>query len=166
MPLPTSRTELLTALRTAAGKLESEFDDIADARIPDVDGVSPADRLAYQIGWGRCLLNWDQSERDGHEPAMPAEGFGWKDLGALAQSFYDEYDTRSIAWLRKTFRATVADVEAMIDRLTDDELFQIGRRDWAGDKWPVVKWIQVNTIAPYRSARTKVRAFKRSLGQS
>ncbi|MFV0414860.1 MAG: ClbS/DfsB family four-helix bundle protein, partial [Chthoniobacterales bacterium] len=41
---------------------------------------------------------------------------------------------------------------------TDQELFESKQRIWAGEKWAVVKWIQVNTIAPYCSARTKLRA--------
>ena len=44
------------------------------------------------------------------------------------------------------------------------DVFERGRRQWAGEKWPLVNWIQVNTVAPYKTARTKIRAQKRTLG--
>ena len=94
MPLPASHDDLLKALRTTARKLDQEFDTFdrpSHARWLDDDGVSPCDRLGYQIGWGRLLLGWDADERAGSEPVMPAEGYGWKDLGKLAKSFYDQY---------------------------------------------------------------------------
>ena len=59
--------------------------------------------------------------------------------------------------------AFFANALAWIDELSDEELFVPQQRRWSGDKWPLVKWIQVNTIAPYNSARTKVRRWKRSL---
>lgn len=161
MPLPASRDELLERLRTTAATLDAEFDDLTDPRQPDAEGVSACDRLGYQIGWGRCLLAWEAAEQAGKTPAMPAPGFNWNQLGDLARSFYESHAERSPEQLRAMFAAVVDDIAGMIGTMNDAELFEIGKRAWAGEKWPVVKWIQVNTIAPYKTARTKIRKHRR-----
>jgi hypothetical protein len=163
MPLPASRIELLTSLRDAATKLDAEFDDFADPRAVDTHGVSPADRLGYQIGWGRLLLGWDTAEREGRFVPMPAQGFAWHELGGLAQQFYVQHREWSVVGLRCELGCVVDEIAEWVGTMSDQEVFAIGQREWAGEKWPVVKWIQVNTIAPYRSARTKIRAQRRCL---
>jgi len=79
----------------------------------------------------------------------------------LAQSFYDNASSKNLQQLRAEFKTLLNDLTLWIESLCDDELFKLNQRQWAGDKWPLVKWIQVNTIAPYRSARTKVRRWKK-----
>jgi len=119
--------------------------------------------LAYQIGWGKLLLNWEQEEKKGKTPVMPAKGYKWNELGSLAQSFYERYQNKDIVYLRKEFSKVVKKIEGLIESLEEDELFSPHQREWTGDKWAMVKWIQVNTIAPYKSARTKIRRWKKSL---
>lgn len=154
-------------------KLDAEYErlgedlELADqqARVLGIEGgVSAADLLAYQIGWGRQLLSWDREEQAGGSPTLPAEGFRWNQLGELARRFYDEKATSGIDDLRSEFRSVVNDLSSWIETLSEAELFEIGQRDWAQDRWPIVKWIQVNTIAPYGSARTKLRRWLRESG--
>ena len=167
MPLPATRAELLERLRAARAKLDAECEGLSatDARRAELEGeVSVCDLLAYQIGWGRRLLAWEEAERAGETPEMPAPGFGWKELGELARSFHREHRRRSLAWLRAEFTRTVEAIERFIESVDDAELFEPGARAWAGERWPLVKWIQVNTIAPYGSARTKIRRWKRGRG--
>lgn len=165
MPLPSTKQELLGKLYEAYEKLDAEFAGLTakSARLKELEGkISACDVVAYQIGWGRLLCEWDKSEKRGVPPEMPAKGYKWNELGKLAASFYNEHKASSLSQLRKTFKATVDNIAAMIDEMTEREIFQRGHRDWAGEKWPVVKWIQVNTIAPYTSARTKVRRWKKN----
>lgn len=165
MPLPVSREDLLVRLRDAAAKLDVEFDDFADPRAADGSGVSPADRLGYQIGWGRCLLGWEEAEAAGRPVEMPAVGYSWNALGALAESFYAQYRGWSVGELRGEFAGVVEEIAGWVGSLSEDELFLKGQRVWAGEKWAVVKWVQVNTIAPYTSARTKIRAQRRAMAE-
>ena len=164
MPLPETRQELLDKLETAYRQLDMEFDDISefDGQIKHLEGLtSPADQIAHQLGWGECLLRWDATEESGRAPDMPATGYKWSEIRQLADSFYDEWRGTSLTDLRAEFAALRDRIREWIASLSDDELFSIGARDWAGDKWPIVKWIQVNTIAPYAAARTKIRGWKR-----
>lgn len=164
MPLPTNKKELLTNLQKAYSKLDEEFDIIPQdlMREKTVEGeVSPCDVLAYQIGWGKVLLNWEKTEQAGKTPSMPKKGFKWNQLGELANSFYKQYEKKSPTQLRKLFQKTVGEIELLINELPEKEIFKPHMREWTGEKWAMVKWIQINTIAPYSSARTKIRRWKK-----
>jgi hypothetical protein len=165
MPLATNKRELLTHLQVAYLKLLEEV-----ATVPPVlerdqgleGGISPCDLLAYQIGWGRLLLSWDALETQGKTVDMPAPGFKWNQLGLLARSFYQEHRGQSLAQLQAQFTTLVGEIRQFIESSSDDTLFGTGKRRWAGEKWPLAKWIQVNTVAPYGSARTKLRRWKKT----
>lgn len=47
----------------------------------------------------------------------------------------------------------------LINSYTNVELFQQGGRKWSSstpDNWPIWKWIHINTVAPFKSFRTKI----------
>lgn len=164
MPLATSKAEALSSLKDSYNKLELEICDISPdiERIKKIEGdVCVCDLIAYQIGWGELLLSWENSEQKSKTVYMPAKGYKWNELTPLANSFYDKYSDQDLVWLRKKFKRTVLKIEKFILTLSDDELLVPRMRSWTGDKWSIMKWIQVNTIAPYKSARTKVRRFKK-----
>lgn len=164
MPLPINKNELLENLKLAYEKLDNEFDSIApeSERICGLEGnVSCCDIIAYQIGWGKLLLGWEKDEQSGKLPHMPALDFKWNQLGELAQTFYKENSKKSLAQLRIEFEIIYQELIKLINSAPEIEIFQPFQRQWTGEKWAMVKWIQVNTIAPYKSARTKVRRWKR-----
>lgn len=165
MPLASTKAEFLESLHDAHEKLDAEYDDVtaAEARSGVVEaGVCPADLLAYQIGWGLLVLQWEDAEQAGNVPDMPARGYKWNELTPLAQSFYKRYAKRSLKWLRAELGRVVDDIAGFIAGLTEDEFLAKGHRTWAGEKWPVAKWVQINTVAPYKTARTKLRRWKRN----
>ena len=54
----------------------------------------------------------------------------------------------------------------MIDTLSDEELFTPHQRKWADGAtksavWEAVKFIHVNTVAPFGTFRTKIRKWKK-----
>lgn len=165
MPLPTSQQELLSRFDTAYAKLRDEITRVPEelSRAPQLDGgLCLCDLMAYQIGWGRLLLQWDAQERSGQPVEMPAPGFKWNQLGALANSFYLQFQDDSPAQLLLQLDALASDLRAFMVSSTEQQLFGVGQRQWAGAKWPVVKWLQVNTIAPYNSARAKLRKWQKT----
>jgi hypothetical protein len=50
-----------------------------------------------------------------------------------------------------------------IETLSENELFQSDKRKWAttSAKWPIYKWVHINTVAPFTNFRTKIRKWKR-----
>ena len=94
----------------------------------------------------------------------PAPGYRWNRLGDLYSSFYEQWRDASLPQLREAFRERVDGVVALVASLSRDELFTSGERAWASSTpsaWPVAKWVHINTVAPFTSFRTKIRAWKR-----
>ncbi|WP_130107255.1 ClbS/DfsB family four-helix bundle protein [Iodobacter fluviatilis] len=78
MPLPCNKAELLLNFDSAYSKLINELATIPeqDTRRPEIESkISTCDLLAYQIGWGRLLLQWDKDELPGKTAQMPTLGF-------------------------------------------------------------------------------------------
>ena len=164
MPLPKTKKELLKNIRQAYLNLDEEVADISvqHERLKSIEiGLCPCDIIAYQIGWGDLLLGWEHQELEGSVPEMPAQGYRWNQLKELALSFYAQSADKSLSELRSEFNSTYRSLFEWINSTEDRILFDKGHRAWAGEKWPLIKWIQVNTIAPYRSARTKIRRWKK-----
>ena len=162
-----SGEELIAEIRKRAGLFLAEFDDIPASGIHTLkDGVdrTPAQMLAYQLGWMDLLLGWEQGERAGREVVTPAPGYRWNRLGDLYSTFYEQWSDASLPQLREAFRERVDGVVALVASLSRDELFTSGQRSWASSTpsaWPVAKWVHINTVAPFASFRTRIRAWKR-----
>lgn len=80
----TSKEELKDEIKKTYTKFIAEFDNIPeemkDLRAEDVDRT-PAENLAYQVGWTMLVLKWEQDEKNGLEAKTPSEQFKWNQLG-------------------------------------------------------------------------------------
>lgn len=169
MKVYTSKEELKDEIKKTYTKFIAEFDsipeDMKDLRAEDVDRT-PAENLAYQVGWTTLVLKWEQDERNGLEVKTPSEQFKWNQLGALYQWFTDSYAMMSIHELRTILDTNIEEIYKMIDSMSYEELFIPHRRKWADDAtksavWEVYKFIHINTVAPFGTFRTKIRKWKK-----
>lgn len=150
-------------------KYISEFDDILEIlKDKRADGAdrTPAENLAYQVGWTTLLLKWERDEKNGILVKTPCEMFKWNRLGDLYQWFTDTYSHLSLAQLKEMLTENVTSVCAMIDSMSEEELFMPHMRKWADSAtktavWEVYKFIHVNTVAPFGTFRTKIRKWKK-----
>lgn len=164
-----NREELKAEIEKKFEKYISEFDDIPeelkDKRVEEVDRT-PAENLAYQVGWTTLVLKWEEEEKKGLEVKTPSEDFKWNQLGELYQYFTDTYAHLSLKELREKLIENIEDIYKMLDSLSDDELFKPHMRKWADDAtktavWEVYKFIHINTVAPFGTFRTKIRKWKK-----
>ncbi|GIP19975.1 ClbS/DfsB family four-helix bundle protein [Paenibacillus sp. J22TS3] len=161
-----SKAELIEAVHTGYLLLDGEYEgmpeDQKDVPVPEVDRT-PAQIIAYQLGWLDLVMSWDRDEKAGRTVVMPAPGYKWNQLGGLYQSFYDQYADCSLADLRRLFGEAEKKWLDWIDTLSEEELFTQGVRKWTGDKpnWPMVRWIHINSVAPFKSFRAKLRKWKK-----
>ena len=165
-----NKEELKTEIRKTFEKYISEFDNIPEAlkdiRVDEVDRT-PAENLAYNVGWTTLVLKWEEDERNGLPVKTPSDEFKWNQLGGLYQWFTDTYATLSLTELKNMLNENVTALYAMIDSMSEDELFQPHMRKWADDAtktavWEVYKFIHVNTVAPFGTFRTKIRKWKKA----
>ena len=80
------KEELKNEINQSFEKYISEFDTVPEAlkdkRVPDVDRT-PAENLAYQVGWTTLLLIWEADEQHGVEVKTPSEQFKWNQQEVL-----------------------------------------------------------------------------------
>lgn len=156
---------------TKRGKLFiDEFDPIdnsdKDIFIDEVDRT-PAQMISYQLGWMNLIMSWEQENKEGKDVTTPTPDYKWNNLGGLYQNFYEEYYNYSLDELIELFNNDLDKMIHLIESYTDEELFEQGGRQWATTtpaSWPIWKWIHINTVAPFKTFRTKIRKWKKIRG--
>ena len=119
--------------------------------------VSLSDLIAYQIGWGKCLIRWYEDGIQGKQPQMPGDGFLKWEYVAIAHHFYRKYAYDGSDLQLKVFEETVAQILKIVQKEQETgNLHQPGVWSWctlpSKKQWPLSKWIQVNTVSPYKRA--------------
>ena len=164
-----NKEELKTEINKAFEKYISELDiipeNLKDKRADEVDRT-PAENLAYQVGWTSLVLKWEEDERKGLQVKTPSNEFRWNQLGELYQWFTDTYAHLFLEELKAKLNENINSIYIMIDSLSEEELFEPHMRKWADEAaktatWEVYKFIHVNTIAPFGTFRTKIRKWKK-----
>lgn len=162
-----NREELILEISNRSKLFIGEFNCINE-RDKDklIDGVdkTPAQMIAYQLGWMNLILDWESKEQQGITVITPTPDYKWNNLGGLYESFYKKYDAYTITELCDMFVETENKIIQLITTYTDTELFQQGERKWSSStpsNWPIWKWIHINTVAPFKSFRTKIRKWKK-----
>ncbi len=127
---------------------------------------TPAENLAYQIGWTTLILKWEKDEKAGLKVKTPSDKFKWNQLGDLYNWFNEEYAFLSLSQLKLLLAENIENIYKMIDSMSNDELFKPHQRIWADEAtktavWEVYKFIHVNTVAPFGTFRTKIRKWKK-----
>ncbi|MGK6341626.1 ClbS/DfsB family four-helix bundle protein [Chryseobacterium sp. DT-3] len=163
------KTELIEALKKNYLLYDQEFNDIPenkkDLLKPGIN-KSPSQNISYQLGWTSLLLRWEADEKNGIEVQTPAPGYKWNNLGGLYESFYKEYGALSLHQQREILKNQVNEIVEWIETLDQETLFVPEQRKWATTpaKWPVWKWIHINTAAPFNNFRTQLRKWKKETG--
>lgn len=138
----------------------------ASRRLKIIEGtggkVSIADLLAYQIGWGTCLIRWYEKGIKGEVPEMPGEGFSKWDYVAIAKHFYHKYHYDAADRQMQAFEQVVLRILEIAEiEHQRGQLDLIGIWSWcilpSGKRWPLSKWIQVNTVSPYKRAAQLIK---------
>jgi hypothetical protein len=133
----------------------------SDRVLKGMDGtgrkVCVADLIAYQIGWGKCLIRWYEAGKRGEIPVMPLEGFPKWDYSAIALHFYQTYRLDGGDGQMKVFERVVLRILEIVDiEGQTGDLDRTGVWPWcslaSGKEWPLSKWIRVNTASPYKRA--------------
>ena len=138
-----NKEELKNEINKSFAKYISEFDDIPeylkDMRVDEVDRT-PAENLAYQVGWTTLVIKWESDERKGLHVKTPSDNFRWNQLGGLYQWFTDTYAHLSLQELKAMLNENINMIYEMIDSLSDEELFEPHMRKWADEATKTAVW--------------------------
>ncbi|WP_080792276.1 ClbS/DfsB family four-helix bundle protein [Corynebacterium pacaense] len=166
MAVPATKADLLAVIDKTFAQLERDLDRVPPvaAREPVLDGhvkntmMSPADLLAYLIGWNQQVLTWHRRRAEGLPDELPAPGIKWNELGVLAQCYYAEHEAETWDELRAQLRDAKDSIVDLIEGYSDAELYG---QPWYG-KWMMGRMISFNTSSPYTNARGRIRAWLRT----
>lgn len=167
MAVPASKDDLLAVIEKTFNQLDKDLDRVpADTtREPVLEGhakgttMSPADLVAYLIGWNQQVLTWHRRRAEGLPDEFPAPGTRWNELGLLAQRYYTEHTSDSWDSLRAQLLDAKNQIITLIQGYSNEELYG---EPWYG-KWTMGRMISLNTSSPYTNARGRIRAWLRSL---
>lgn len=157
----------INEIKKTATLFIKEFDDVAESdKNLIIEGIdrTPEEIIAYQLGWMQLLKSWESDELAGKEVITPDKDFKWNQLGKLYERFYAKYNDYSLSELKEIYISNVEDIILWIKGFDEDQLFNPGGRKWAEStpsNWPVWKWIHINTVAPFKSFRSKIRKWKK-----
>lgn len=166
MPIPATRAEVADLVKASFEKLRIELDNGGPelAKLPCVGDWSVKDLLAVRAWWTDNVIIWVQAGQRGECPTTPATAYGWNETPRLNADIVRRARHRSYRSIRAQLERGAARVLSTIDGLGDAELLDVGVFAWAG-KWPVSRWVSVNTARQYVTARTFIRRAVRRKGR-
>lgn len=139
--------------------------------LKEIDGtggkISVVDLIAYQIGWGKCVISWYEAGIQNQMPAMPGEGFSKWDYVAIAQHFYQKYHYSVPFEQNQAFDQTVQQLLHIVEEeYQTGYLDQVGIWPWctlqSGKQWPLSKWIKINSSSAYKRAACLVKKLSKT----
>ncbi|WJV18990.1 ClbS/DfsB family four-helix bundle protein [Rossellomorea marisflavi] len=80
------------------------------------------DVLMHLYEWHSMLERWYREGMDGDEPSMPAPGYKWRDIGALNQKIWDDYQEVPLNKAIKKVTKSHRWVMNLIDRHSTEEI--------------------------------------------
>ncbi len=158
MAIPSTRAELVDAMASNFAKLRVELDHGGPrlGSLHCVDTWSVKDLLVVRAWWSEAVVDWIAAGQRGETSETPAPNYRWRDTPRLnadivqraARTSYKRTRER----LEQAFDAAIATTNALDDReLLKPEMFT-----WAG-KYPIARWLSMNTARQYATARTLIR---------
>ncbi len=166
MPIPSTRAELKDLVLSTWRKLRSELDAAGPTAgsLHCVDEWTVKDLLAVRSWWTERVIDWIEAGRRGEHPVTPAAGYRWSETPRLNRSIVNRARRESYQEIRARMEAGFERVMDTIESLDDRELLDVGIYSWAG-KYPISRWISINTARQYTTARTLVRRALRSASE-
>lgn len=134
--MPSSRADQIAADANATlAVLVERTDASPDADLGDAYlGRRVADVLGHLHAWHLMFDGWIAQERAGSTPAYPAEGYTWRDLGALNEALYQSHRSKSYDALRGMLLTSHAMMLTLVESFSEAELTRTDVFDWLGQE--------------------------------
>ena len=147
MPRPTTKTELIAAANEQWDKLWKMINSIpggAESVVFDL-GDDPKlkeahwnrdknlrDVLVHLYEWHRLLLDWTAANFGGETKSFLPAPYTWKTYGDMNAAFWEKHQSTSYADAAAMLRESHGKVMALIESLSDEELFEKQHFSWTG----------------------------------
>ena len=174
MPRATTKTELVTAANEQWDKLWKLINSMSDVQAAVFDfGDDPKlkeahwkrdknlrDVLIHLYEWHRLLLDWVTANLKSEAKPFLPEPYSWKTYGDMNVGFWENHQSTSYDNAASMLRGSHAKVMALIESLTDEELFEKKHFPWTGTTNIGSYCISV-TASHYDWAMKKIKLYLR-----
>ena len=90
------------------------------------------DVLVHLWEWHTLLLNWVKSNQSGDKKPFLPEPYNWKTYGQMNAGFWEKHQATSYEQAKKALQESHAEVVALIEACSNDELFAKKHFSWTG----------------------------------
>ena len=129
----TTKQELLDGIDREKAAFITDLYALPEPRrvAPSMGEWSPKDLVAHLAAWERLLLGWYEEGLRG-EAAVPAAGYTWSDMDRLNDDIFRAWQGATWEAVMTRWGETSAAARALVESMTDEELFTPGRYAWSG----------------------------------
>lgn len=114
-------------------ELNSEFDFSGDPKKTERHwgrDKNLRDIYIHLYEWHQLLLNWIKANEDGDEKPFIPEPYSWKTYGDMNCEFWGKHQKTSLGDAKKLFEKSHAEVLALTEKYTNNQLFDRGVYAW------------------------------------
>lgn len=145
-------------------KERNALDELLDA-IPNkqkdleiIDEMTVKDFLAHRTEWSKMMLRWYTDASTGKTPDVPNKEYNWNQLKELNADIYAAFKEVSLAQIEKDFHAVNNKLYALIEAMTEEELFTKKYYSFTGVS-DLATYLNSATASHYRSARRHIQKW-------
>lgn len=137
MARPKNKNELIQLSQENFKKLNEYIDSFSDE---DKNKEFPSgtlnrnirDVLAHLHHWHLMMIEWYKVGMRGEKPEMPAKGYTWKTTPDLNRKICEQYKETNLKEVRKMLQKSFTEIQKIIQKHTDEELFEKKKFKWTG----------------------------------
>ena len=166
MPRPTTKATLLELSQANYDKLLALINGYGpeeqEAEFPEgTMNRNIRDVLAHLHQWHNMMLDWYTVGMTGAKPHMPAKGYTWKDTSKLNRKIWEDYQATSLAAAKNLLDQSHVAVRQLIERHSEEELFEKKRYHWTGST-SLAAYLISATSSHYDWAYKLIRKVKKA----
>jgi len=147
MPRPTTKTELIAAAKLQWDKMWGMIDALPeekrlvafnfgdDPKLKETHWMRDKnlrDVLVHLCEWHQLLLNWTTANFSGEAKPFLPEPYTWKTYGDMNVKFWEKHQSTPYDDAEAMLRFSHSRVMALIDTMSDEELFEKKYFSWTG----------------------------------
>lgn len=137
MARPTNKQDLIAAANSQFDKLWTLIDSMPEEKRLGTFSFEDRDRnlrdvLVHLYEWHQLLLNWLRSNHAGSTVNFLPKPYNWKTYPQMNVEFWKKHQTTPLEEAVVLLKKSHADVMALIEPFTDEELFTKKHFPWTG----------------------------------
>ena len=166
MPRPKNKTDLISLSNANFQKLNELVDSFSPEELkgefpPQYMNRNVRDILAHLHHWHLMMLEWYEVGMSGDKPDMPAKGYTWKTVPDLNRRIWEKYRQTKLVEIRKDLEESFKAIQDLIDKHSDEELFEKKKYKWTGST-SLGAYLISATSSHYDWALKIIKQYKKS----